>query len=285
MIQSHIFTAENAGPKLLILGAVHGNEVCGTAAIKRVLAEFESGALKLARGQVTFVPTCNPRAYALGARFIERNLNRFLVPTANPATYEARLGNILCPMVEACDALLDLHSYPRGRDPFAFVGPFNPQERAFAASLGVATLMTGWEEAYANTGRKTATASADEGVGTEEYARRCGKIASILECGDHADPKAVDVAYRAIHNALRHFGLIEGTTNATTPRLVTVTHVFYRDDNGKFPRDWRHLDPVTAGEIIAMREDTTPLKAPANGFVVLPHEDCDMGQEWFYFGA
>ena len=44
------------GPRLIVLGAVHGNETCGTRAIERVLAELDSGALALAAGSVTFVP-------------------------------------------------------------------------------------------------------------------------------------------------------------------------------------------------------------------------------------
>lgn len=286
MIQSFTYSAETSGAKLLVLGAVHGNEVCGTAAIRRVLTELDSGAIKLARGQVTFVPICNPRAYAAGVRFIERNLNRYLVPTDNPDCYEARLGNILCHMIAAGDVLLDLHSYPRGGEAFAFVGPENPRERAFAASLGVNTLLTGWEEAYAATGRKSSSVSADEGVGTEEYARRCGKIASIVECGDHADPLAADVGYKAIRNAMRHLGIVtDGEVCENAPRLVTVSQVFYRDDDGTFTRDWRHLDEVKAGEIIATRADGSALRAPADGFVILPHVDCDIGQEWFYFGS
>ena len=51
------------GPRLLVLGAVHGNEICGTRAITQILAELDSGKLAIERGSVTFVPVTNPLAY------------------------------------------------------------------------------------------------------------------------------------------------------------------------------------------------------------------------------
>ncbi|MBM4225484.1 MAG: succinylglutamate desuccinylase, partial [Gammaproteobacteria bacterium] len=63
------------GPRLLVLGAVHGNETCGTRAIERVLGGFERGARDLLRGSVTFVPITNPLAYRRGTRSGDRNLN------------------------------------------------------------------------------------------------------------------------------------------------------------------------------------------------------------------
>ncbi|MCA3176279.1 MAG: succinylglutamate desuccinylase/aspartoacylase family protein, partial [Burkholderiales bacterium] len=44
------------GPQVLVLGAVHGNEICGTRAIERVLREIDDGSLKIERGSVTFIP-------------------------------------------------------------------------------------------------------------------------------------------------------------------------------------------------------------------------------------
>src|SRR5260221_13088285 len=72
------FTGLASGPRLMITGAVHGNETCGTQAIGRVLNEIDSGALKIARGRVTFVPVTNPLAYARKDRIGDRNLNRNL---------------------------------------------------------------------------------------------------------------------------------------------------------------------------------------------------------------
>ena len=44
------------GQRLLVLGAVHGNEICGTQAILQLMKELEDGRLTIERGSVTFVP-------------------------------------------------------------------------------------------------------------------------------------------------------------------------------------------------------------------------------------
>jgi predicted deacylase len=50
------YTGLASGPRLIITGAVHGNETCGTKAIGRVMAEIDSGKLLVRAGSVTFVP-------------------------------------------------------------------------------------------------------------------------------------------------------------------------------------------------------------------------------------
>ncbi|MFO0387775.1 MAG: succinylglutamate desuccinylase/aspartoacylase family protein, partial [bacterium] len=65
MLRIHQCLGLAPGPRVLILGAVHGNEICGTRAIERVLREIDDGSLKIERGSVTFVPVTNPLAYAL----------------------------------------------------------------------------------------------------------------------------------------------------------------------------------------------------------------------------
>ena len=218
MIKSIAYAAEQPGPSLLILGAVHGNEKCGTIAINRVIAEIDFGALKLARGKITFVPISNPRAYDEDKRFIERNLNRYLVPMEKPDCYEARLGNILCPMLESCDVLLDIHSYTVGGEPFIFVGQDDHKGHEFAANLGGHTLLTGWAQAYAKMGRKRAEIDKNESTGTTEYARLHGAVSVTLECGQHKDPEAPSVAYNAIRNALRYLELTQEPKQEKTLR-------------------------------------------------------------------
>ena len=285
MLTSHLFAARQSGPRFLVLGAVHGNETCGTSAIQRVMAELESGALTLTRGQVTFVPVCNPRAYAKGVRFVERNLNRYLVPMDKPDSYEAELGNLLCPLLAAQDVVLDIHSYTAGGAAFVAARLQETVEQKLAACLGDVVLLLGWEEAFAATGKDTA--SDDEGVGTNEYARRFGAQALTLECGQHKDPHAPEIAYQGIRNALAYLGLTEGRARlvAKPVRRVLMKQVFYRTDDGRFARDWRQFDPVTKGQLLATRADGTRLIAEEDGVMVLPNATVSLGGEWFYLGV
>ncbi|HEU0118681.1 MAG TPA: succinylglutamate desuccinylase/aspartoacylase family protein [Alphaproteobacteria bacterium] len=288
MIRSVTYAGLEPGPRFFVLGAIHGNEKCGTIGCERVMKEIDSGELKIKKGKVTFVPIGNPRAYDQDKRFTERNLNRYLVPHEKPDTYEAKLGNILCPMLENCDVHLSIHSYTVGGEPFIFVSQHSAKEHEFAAALGPYTQLTGWDEAYAATGRKKKAEDDEEGTGSIEYARRFGALAVNIECGQHKDPKAPDVAYHAIRNALRYLGMTDEAPlkpDVSKSRLVTVTHVFYRDDEGDLAKHWKHLEPVKKAEPIAFHADKSPIASPENGFVIMPREGCPVGEEWFYVGV
>jgi predicted deacylase len=280
------YKGSQPGPRLLILGAVHGNEKCGTVAINRVIEEIKKGALTIIKGEVTFVPICNPRAYEKDIRFTERNLNRYMVPCDEPDTYEATLGNELCPLLAACDVLLDIHSYTIGGAPFVFVGGASERETEFGSSLGAEAILTGWEEAYVRTGRLQESKSENEGVGTTEYARRKGAIAVTIECGQHKAPEAPEIAYRAIYNAFSFFKLIDRAVPQAAPtRLITVTHVYYHDDDGELSKDWKHLEPVKKGELLAHRLNGAAIHALEDGVMIMPRPNCPLGEEWFYFGV
>lgn len=291
MIKSVTYAAEQPGIKLLVIAAIHGNEKCGTVACDRVIHEIESGAVRLVRGQVTFVPIGNPWAYELDRRFVERNLNRYLVPMKEPDCYEAKLGNILCPMLEDCEVHLSIHSYTVGGAPFIIVAPKDKREHLFASALGLYTQLTGWEEAYASTGRKSLSAKPaddEEATGSLEYARRHGAMAVTIECGQHRDPDAPEVAYRAIRNALRYLKLTDETMAAheeEPSRLIEVKQVIYRDDQGHFSKKWSNFEIVKKGEPIAFRENGHAIVAEEDGFVIMPKEDCPIGEEWLYFGV
>jgi predicted deacylase len=75
-LRSHSIRALQPGPRFIVLGAVHGNEIAGTRAIERVLSEIDSGSLRIVRGTVTFVPVTNPLAYRNGQRIGDRNLTQ-----------------------------------------------------------------------------------------------------------------------------------------------------------------------------------------------------------------
>ena len=122
-LRGHRFAGLAPGARLIVTGAVHGNETSGTRGIERVLAEIEAGAIEIVRGSVTFVPVCNPLAYVNARRMGERNLNRRLMPTATPQDYEDRIGRVLCPLLAEHEVLLDLHSFRSPGRPFVMRGP------------------------------------------------------------------------------------------------------------------------------------------------------------------
>ena len=306
-LRVHQFHGLRPGPRLLVLGAVHGNEVAGPLGIQRVLADLDRGALCIARGCVTFVPVTNPLAHQLGRRAGDRNLNRNLRPTAVPQDFEDRIANVLCPLLDTHDALLDLHSFQGAGEAFVMIGPDNNSgelepfahaaaEQQLARHLGVRRVVDGWLSVYEQgVARRRARAQrigtaldADPayGVGTTEYMRARGGWSMTLECGQHSDPKAPEVAEHAIRQALALLELAElplapPRTDHEMLRLAEVTDRLHVDD--RFVRDWASFDPVRAGEPIAVRHDGHIVAAPADGRIVFPNSKAEPGHEWFYF--
>lgn len=295
LIEPIAFTGARPGIRLIVLGAVHGNETCGTRAIERATRELAAGGFAIAAGSVTFVPVTNRLAYEHGTRGGERNLNRRLAPTSTPRDNEERIANELCPLLARHDVLLDLHSFGSAGAPFVLVGPEDNQaglqpfaqsarEEALARRLGVQRAMDGWLDTYA-AGAARRGDSAAYGVGTTEYMRSVGGCALTLECGQHVDPQAPEVAYRAIRRTLAHLGLVDEpdpppARSMQGLRLREVVDRAHADD--RFERPWSSFDPVARGERIATRHDGTPVLAPFEGFVVFPDEHASPGSEWFY---
>ena len=301
------FAAHAAGVRLIVTGAVHGNETCGAVAIRRVLADIEHDRLAIVGGAVTFVPVTNPLAYERRQRQGDRNLNRKLAPTAAPREFEDHVANWLCPLLAQHEVLLDLHSFQTPGEPFVMVGPEDnagsleafgqaAREEALAVRLGVRRVVDGWLGTYAGgverrrarqAGGGTAALNlhADYGVGTTEYMRRVGGCGLTLECGQHDDPQSAEVAYRAILNTLAFLRLIDAPVPAPADDVeaLRLFEVVDKEQPGdRFSRAWTSFDPVHAGDTIGTRADGTVLRAEADGRIVFPNPVAEPGQEWFY---
>ncbi|MEZ2299483.1 succinylglutamate desuccinylase/aspartoacylase family protein [Variovorax sp. RCC_210] len=304
-LRIHTFASLTPGPRLLVLGGVHGDEVSGTLGIERTVAELEAGALQLRRGELTLVPVANPLARRRLRREGERNLNRLFRPSAQPADYEARITNVLAPLIARHDVLLDLHSFQSEGEAFSMIGPrdnsgtLEPFARSFeegqlALHIGTPIVVEGWLDIYAaGLAQRAGGAPADEaaldfGRGTNEYIRSQGGYGVTLECGQHLDPQAPEVAWRAIRRTLALLGMAAlpdglpaASAQPTLLRLASVTDRLHEEDS--FVRDWATFDAVQRGEPIGMRHDGTLVSAPGDGFIVFPNAVALPGTEWFYF--
>jgi predicted deacylase len=281
-LRKYEFVAAPSGPHLLVLGAIHGDEVCGSRALARLAREFEQGTCKLQRGRCTFVPVCNERAYAQNRRYVEQNLNRVILRYEDPQSYEQGLATEVAAMIEDCDVLLDLHSMQPEGDPFVFLNRPSPASEALCRALGMRWIMKGWPELYAAHPDKLSHC-------TQSYADRFGKPNALIECGTNGDPRADEVAYDATVRCLAHLGLLsvvdaQVTPGFTEPAMLTLTDLYFRDSpEDRFAKTWRNFEPVHAGEIIGYRADgQMPVSCPRTGFIVFPSPVSAVGTEWFY---
>jgi predicted deacylase len=301
---SNQYSGQVAGCRLIITGAVHGNENCGTKAILRVMGELDTGKLIIGSGTVTFIPITNPLAYKKGERAGDRNLNRNLFPNSNPQDFEDHVANWLCPLLAQHEVLLDLHSFNAASEPFVMVGPRNndgplepfkheKQERALARRLGVRRFVDGWLRTYGDGVQRRLGNSGElqtvlrYGMGTTEYMRSVGGYALTLECGQHNDPQAPEVAYRAILNTLNFLGLIDAPSpEPIAPEkmealsMVAVYDKQHADD--QFSQSWSSFDPVQQGEEIGRRVDGTPVLAEFDGRILFPDSEAGANSEWYY---
>lgn len=312
--ESITLVGRGPGPRLVVLGGVHGNETCGTAGILAVLDEIRRGAMALRAGTVTFVPVANPLARARGERCGDRNLNRALRPVASPREFEDEVANWLCPLLASHDVLLDLHSFSAvGGSPFVLLGPADndgplepfhhaADEEALARRLGVDRAVHGWLGTYAAGVERRRSRLAHHpgaphapghepdldwhhGVGTTEYMRQQGGWGLTLECGWHADPRAPAVAAHAIRRTLAHLGLVDEPAPPPAPRLEAlrlVDVVDRRHPGDRWVREWRAFDRVAAGECVAVRHDGRELRAERAGRIVFPNASAAVDEEWFY---
>jgi predicted deacylase len=304
-LRAHQFAGLAPGPRLIVTGAVHGNETAGTRGIECVLAQIEAGEIEIVRGSVTFVPVCNPLAYRHARRMGDRNLNRRLQPTATPQDNEDRIAGVLCRWLAQHEVLLDLHSFRSPGQPFVMRGPADNRgelepfahaaaEARLAAHVGPHRIVDGWMDAYAagvarRRARGLTPGSVHEdpayGIGTTEYMRSVGGYSVTLECGQHEDAAGPEVALHAIRQTLALLGISDGPL--APPRgpfecLTLVTVIDREAEGDRFVRTWTSFDPLAAGDLIALRADGREVRAPASGYIVFPDHGALPGHEWFY---
>jgi predicted deacylase len=304
-LRAHRIAGLQPGPRLIVTGAVHGNETAGTKGIRRVLAEIDSSDIEIIRGSVTFVPVCNPLAYNHMRRMGDRNLNRRLQPTATPQDFEDRIAGVLCKWLAEHDVLLDLHSFRSPGQPFVMRGPADNRgtlepfahaaaEAQLAAHVGPSRVVEGWMPSYAGgvaqrKARGLTPGAVHEdpsyGVGTTEYMRSQGGYGVTLECGQHDDAQGIEVAYHAIRQTLALLGLVDIplTPPARPFECLQLAEVIDRHHDGdRFVKTWSSFDPLAEGELIAVRADGTEVRAPQAGYIVFPDVSALPGHEWFY---
>lgn len=274
MIKKFEYTSLNPGKTILILGAIHGNEVCGPQALGDIMHEIDAGNIELKSGKIIFVPICNPLAFQQGKRFIDINLNRIFKKHQNPLLYEEKVANVLCDYFDGVDVLLDIHSISSEGTPFAFQDYYDSETNAYMKILWVQDIVTGWPEMYQGT----------SDMGTVEYSETRWVIWTVLECGNHNDIHTSLVAKKAILNTLKYFEIIEGKVVTDSGIKITEAQFFFKKTkSGTLAKTWNHLDSIKKWELIALYDDGEEVIAEQDGYILLPFAWATIWAEWFYF--
>ncbi len=279
MFNKYNFSSGKDGLHILILGGVHGNEVAGTIAQRKIIRQLETGKLKMKSGSVTFVPVVNEAAHRNDTRFVDVNLNRVVRFHQNPSNNEERIANCLVKEIDNCDFMLDLHStHCEGDTEFAFIDYNTARNRELLSLVPVKNALAGWPEIYAKNGTIADCC-------TERYAYLNNKAGITVECGYHKSSRAVDVALNSILNVLTHYGIVDlPRSKRNEQNVINMSSFVVKTSAGKLSRNYQHLTKIKKGEVLARYDNGENIVAEADGYIIIPNHNANIGDEWFYLG-
>lgn len=279
MLKKYTFKSNCAGYNILFLGAVHGNEPAGPKAMFKVIEKFACGALSPFKGSVSFIPVCNPLAFERGVRQIDENLNRVLRQYEHPQTYEQNIANELVGYIAEADIIIDLHSTScTAAEPFIFSDYPDTLADKLAAAQNFKYIVEGWPQIYAGS-------ATIQDFSTGFCAHEYGKTCLTVECGPHFAETSVQNAYYVIMNTLLALGILEGYPSVPVKQeYIVMDTIIFKEKEGSLSRDFKHLDKVSCGEILAVYQDGSSVICPADSYVLLPKLQAPVSSEWFYLG-
>lgn len=268
------FWSSNPGRNTLVLGSVHGNEVCWSLAIDSCIKLMRNNVLPIVSGSVTFLPRANRYAYFAGKRFIDIDLNR-LFGNNEIFTREHKVAQIIKAYISQADFVLDLHSIHAGDTPFVFLESTHPDAWGFVERAPLPYVLTGWEKLYKDQWT----------LDTIAYAESLGIPWVTVECGLHTSASSVQVAENMIQYALQNFWHIEGKVSSwvNDKKYIRVAQIVRRPLWAKFTKDWENFDHVRENTVIGISHDGSTTVAPYEWKIIIPNPNGIPWDEWFYF--
>ena len=208
----HVLDSGRPGPNVMVQALTHGNEFCGAIALDWLLRE------KVAplRGRLTLA-FANVEAYSRfnfddpdASRYIDEDYNRVWADEALSGprdSLELRRARQLRPFVDTADFVLDLHSMHEPCRPIMVCGTVE-KNAEFARQIGVPA------DLLLDTGHPAGLRMVERGgFGDPASPKR----AVLIECGQHWEKAAADVAIDTLLRFLRTTGAVDGLW--ISPRL------------------------------------------------------------------
>lgn len=271
--------SKKAGPTLICVGGLHGNEPAGVRALERVVATLDSDAA-LARGELLGLAG-NLQALSLGKRFVDGDLNREWTPErveqvrsgVQKRAEDHEMRELLIALEAALTArrgpvlVLDLHTTSGESPPFAIIAD-TLHHRRLARSLPL-PLILGLEERLPDT--------------FLEYVWRLGISGLAVEGGQHDAESSVDYLEAAVWFILERHGLlpqplIERALEArrlllrvsrSTPRMVEIRYLHPLTAGFRMRPGFVSFQTVRRGEPLA-DDEVGAIVAPRSGRILMP---------------
>jgi predicted deacylase len=268
----HVLESGRPGPSVLVQALTHGNEFCGAIALDFLLKE----GIRPAQGKLTLA-FANVAAYERfdfdnpnRSRFVDEDYNRVWadeVLNGPRDSVELRRARELRKFVDAADFLLDLHSMHTPCRPI-MVCAKSEKSVALSRRMGVPA------DLLLDTGHAAGLRMMERGAFGDPASPR---TAILIECGQHWEKSAVDVALDTTLRFLTVTGAVEETWSKSrlrlTPppvqRLIRVTEAIVAQSmNFRFARPWKGLEVVPEGG--------TPIAYDGDKEWRTPYDNCVM---------
>ncbi len=220
------FDSGEPGPHVMINAATHGNEICGAITVDRLFKmnlRPTRGKLSLSFANVAAYLRFDPAAPHT-SRFVDEDFNRVW----NPATLDGPRNSVelvraraMRPAIDSVDMLFDIHSMHDPHDPVMISGPL---EKGIELSRQVGLPL----HIVSDRGHANGTRMRDYG-GFGDPASP--KNALLVECGQHWEHAASDVAWQTTWRFLRVCDVVDrelaesqiDNTSLRKPQVVRVT--------------------------------------------------------------
>lgn len=267
--------SERAGPRVTIQALTHGNEVCGAIANDWLLRE----GMRPTRGTLTLT-FANVEAYLgfrpeepFSSRCVEEDFNRLWtaeVLDGDRQTRDLQRARELRPVYDTTDYLLDLHSMTDPCPPLALAGR-QRKGLELAQAIGIP------EYIVIDAGHAAGKRLRDYAAFDDPVDPRC---ALLIECGQHWEHAAPEVAKQTSLRFLRHFGMVDeefldahlDTTARPRQRAVEITDVVtIATDSFAFAHEVEGLAVIAKGGSLLARDGETAIHTPYdNAVLVMP---------------
>jgi uncharacterized protein len=255
-------TENPTGPRVVMFGGVHGDEVSGVHAIEKLLFDFLAGGRALTRGSLTLA-RCNEHALAVERRYVKHNLNRLFREEYGPEidrdSYEFNRAQQLKTVLKECDYFMDFHSAPIAQEPFVVA---ERQATDLFVKLGIPRIITGWSK----------FSGGAIGGDAENYANAQGAKSATLESGSHFEKASIDVAYKSAVSLLSLLGMLAGAAErvAVPAEIFDMYAVVTKEaDDFRYAGDVKNFQHFAKGATFAY-QGGRPVTVTEDTFLLIP---------------
>ncbi|WP_168564053.1 succinylglutamate desuccinylase/aspartoacylase family protein [Crateriforma spongiae] len=276
----HVRRGEKPGPRLLVTAAIHGDEINGTEAIRRLL----NRRMRHLAGDLILIPVVNLPAFVNRSRYLpdRRDLNR-LFPGSKNGSFGARLADLLTKEIaNQCTHAIDLHTGAVNR-------PNLPQIRYSDDVPGAKEL------AEVFCAPVTIASTVREGSFRDVFGRQ-GMVQLMYEGGEAGilEPAPVQLAINGVLSVMRHLQMLpQAKRTETRGKTVFCEQTTWQ----RAPRGGLFLPSVNLGAFVEegmilgkigdpLGRQKTPIFATHSGVVIgrLRNGVIDEGDGIFHIG-